>query len=266
MTQAATRRERLREGTVADIKRTARELLVYGGPSAISLRAIARTLGMSAAALYRYFPSLEALVRELAGDLYDELREAVTAAGDACGAGASQRSTAGDARGAGASQRSTAARGADGGAEADPWAAAAVRLSAMARAYRAWSLGHPAEFALIFGNPVPGIAELEDDCLSPDHPGARLGAAFLEPFVALWRSGDPSGRHAPDLGASTAPLVAVHGDDLPAGALAAFLAGWTRLYGLVAMEVFGHLRWAVTDVSPLFEAELAAFMRELGKR
>ena len=252
MTQAATRRERLREGTVADIKRTARELLVYGGPSAISLRAIARTLGMSAAALYRYFPSLEALVRELAGDLYDELREAVTAAGDACGAGASQRSTA--------------ARGADGGAEADPWAAAAVRLSAMARAYRAWSLGHPAEFALIFGNPVPGIAELEDDCLSPDHPGARLGAAFLEPFVALWRSGDPSGRHAPDLGASTAPLVAVHGDDLPAGALAAFLAGWTRLYGLVAMEVFGHLRWAVTDVSPLFEAELAAFMRELGKR
>jgi len=252
VTQAATRRERLREGTVADIKRTARELLVYGGPSAISLRAIARTLGMSAAALYRYFPSLEALVRELAGDLYDELREAVTAAGDA--------------RGAGASQRSTGARSAESGADADPWAVAALRLGAMARAYRAWSLGHPAEFALIFGNPVPGIAELEDDCLSPDHPGARLGAAFLEPFVALWRSGDASVRHAPDLGASTAPLVAVHGEDLPAGALAAFLAGWTRLYGLVAMEVFGHLRWAVTDVSPLFEAELAAFMRELGGR
>jgi len=245
VTQAATRRERLREGTVADIKRTARELLVYGGPSAISLRAIARTLGMSAAALYRYFPSLEALVMELAGDLYDELREAVTAAA---------RDATADGGGAGS------------GAEADPWAVAAVRLGAMARAYRAWSLGHPAEFALIFGNPVPGIAELEDDCLSPDHPGARLGAAFLEPFVALWRSGDASVRHAPDLGASTAPLVAVHGEDLPAGALAAFLAGWTRLYGLVAMEVFGHLRWAVTDVSPLFEAELAAFMRDLRGR
>jgi AcrR family transcriptional regulator len=251
VTQAATRRGRIREGTVADIKRTARELLVYGGPSAISLRAIARTLGMSAAALYRYFPSLEALVMELAGDLYDELRETVTAAGDACGAGASQRSTAGDA-----------AAAADNAA-ADPWAVAALRLGAMARAYRAWSVGHPAEFALIFGNPVPGIAELEDDCLSPDHPGARLGAAFLEPFVALWRSGDASARRGADLGATTAPLVAVHGDDLPAGALAAFLAGWTRLYGLVAMEVFGHLRWAVTDVSPLFEAELSAFMREL---
>src|SRR5215475_4645 len=103
VTQAATRRERLREGTVADIKRTARELLVYGGPSAISLRAIARTLGMSAAALYRYFPSLEALVMELAGDLYDELRKAVTAAARDAMAGG------GDA---------------DGGAEADPWAVA----------------------------------------------------------------------------------------------------------------------------------------------
>jgi AcrR family transcriptional regulator len=241
VTQAATRRERLREGTMADIKRTARELLVYGGPSAVSLRAIGRTLGMSAAALYRYFPSLEALVMELARDLYDELHGAVTVA----------------ARDAVADR---------GDAEADPWAVAALRLGAMARAYRAWSVGHPAEFALIFGNPVPGIAELEDDCLSPDHPGARFGAAFLEPFVALWRSGDASIRAATDLGATTAPLVAVHGDELPAGALAAFLAGWTRLYGLVAMEVFGHLRWAVTDVSPLFEAELAAFIRELAER
>jgi hypothetical protein len=42
-----------------------------------------------------------------------------------------------------------------------------------------------------------------------------------------------------------------------------FLGGWTRLYGLVALEVFGHLRWAMDDVQPLFEAELAAFVREL---
>jgi AcrR family transcriptional regulator len=232
VTQAATRRGRLREGTVADIKRTARELLVYGGPSAISLRAIARTLGMSAAALYRYFPSLEALVLEVAGDLYHELRAAVTAAAERAGG--------------------------EGG---DP----AARLAAMARAFRAWSRAHPAEFALMFGNPVPGVAELEDDCLSPDHPGALLGAAFLEPFVVLWRSGSAPHRPVPDLGTSTAPLLGVHGENLPAGALAAFLAAWTRLYGLIAMDVFGHLRWAVTDVEPLFEAELAAFLRELGE-
>jgi AcrR family transcriptional regulator len=228
VTQTPTRRDRLREGTVADIKRAARELVVYGGPSAISLRAIARTLGMSAAALYRYFPSLEALVREVAGDLYDELRMAVSVAG---------------------------------GGESDP----AAKLVGMAQAFRAWGRSHPAEFALIFGNPVPGVAELEEDCLYPDHPGALLGAAFLEPFVALWSSGPAAERRAPDLGRSTAPLLAMH-EELPPGALAAFLAGWTRLYGLVAMEVFGHLRWAVTDVGPLFEAELAAFLRDLGER
>lgn len=225
MTQAPTRRDRLREGTLTDIKRAARELVVYGGPSAISLRAIARTLGMSAAALYRYFPSLEALVREVAGDLYDELRQAVSAA-------------AGD--------------------QPEP----AAKLVGMARAFRAWGRSHPAEFALIFGNPVPGVAELEDDCLSPDHPGALLGAAFLEPFVALWRSSPAAGRPAPDLGTSTTPLLTLH-EELPPGALAAFLAGWTRLYGLVAMEVFGHLRWAVTDVGPLFEAELVGFLQQL---
>ena len=238
MTQAATRRGRLRESTVADIKQTARELLVYGGPSAISLRAIARTLGMSAAALYRYFPSLEALVLEVAGDLYNELRAVVTAAAEQAGTGTGT-----------------------GPGDGDP----AARLAAMARAFRGWSRAHPAEFALMFGNPVPGVAELEDDSLSPDHPGALLGAAFLEPFVALWRSGSAPHRPAPDLGTSTAPLLGVHGENLPAGALAAFLAAWTRLYGLIAMDVFGHLRWAVTDVEPLFEAELAAFLRELGE-
>ena len=36
----------------------------------------------------------------------------------------------------------------------------------------------------------------------------------------------------------------------------AFLSSWTSLYGLVAMEVFGHLQWAMTDVEPLFELEL----------
>jgi AcrR family transcriptional regulator len=226
VTQVPTRRERLREGTAADIKRAARDLLVYGGPSAISLRAIARTLGMSAAALYRYFPSLEALIMDVAVDLYDELRSAVAAA-------------AADDR--------------------DPTS----QLVGMARAFRDWSRSHPAEFALIFGNPVPGVAELEEDCLSPDHPGAMLGAAFLEPFVALWHAGPAANRQAPDLGTSTAPLLGVHGENVPPGALAAFLAGWTRLYGLVAMEVFGHLRWAVTDVGPLFESELGAFLREL---
>ena len=83
-TTSPTRRERLRTATVAEIKDLARRLLVTGGPTAISLRAIAREMGMTAPAIYRYFPSLDALVVELTEDLYDELRESIEAARDGC--------------------------------------------------------------------------------------------------------------------------------------------------------------------------------------
>src|SRR5688572_27661487 len=82
MTVTPTRRERIRSATVAEIKDHARQLLGSGGPPAISLRAIAREMGMTAPAIYRYFPSLDALVVDLVEDLYDELRLAVEAVRD----------------------------------------------------------------------------------------------------------------------------------------------------------------------------------------
>ncbi|OLB76223.1 MAG: hypothetical protein AUI14_19420 [Actinobacteria bacterium 13_2_20CM_2_71_6] len=227
MTAVPTRRERQRTATLSDIKQAARRLVVESGPTAISLRPIARDLGMSAAALYRYFPNLEALVVEVCSDVYDELRDAVTKAGA-------------DAEGAG------------------------PQLIAMARGFRQWAIGHPQEFALLFGTPVPGVAELEEDCESPDHPGARFGAVFMGPFAQLWQELDlPPSVDDEDLSRQLAPMLATHGDALAPAAMLAFVGAWTRLYGLVALEVFGHLRWAMTDVEPLFEAELAAFVRRL---
>src|SRR4051812_44586825 len=106
-TTSPTRRERLRGAAVAEIKQTARKLLVEGGPPAISLRAIARHMGMTAPAIYRYFPSLDALVIELTGEICDELSGLVEAARDE--------------------------------APADE---PLLQLAAMARAFRAWSLAH----------------------------------------------------------------------------------------------------------------------------
>jgi AcrR family transcriptional regulator len=232
MTTAAvpTRRERQRTATLNEIKQAARRLLTDHGPNAISLRAIARDLGMSAAALYRYFPNLEALVADVCTDVYGELRDAVDAAGAA-------------AEGAG------------------------PQLIAMAYGFRGWSIAHLQEFALLFGAPVPGVAELEDECESPDHPGAQLGAVFIGPFAQLWAELDRPAEPLPDddeLRAHLAPMYIAHGGEiLPPSAMLTFLGGWTRLYGLVALEVFGHLRWAITDVEPLFEAEVAAFVRQL---
>src|SRR2546429_9816916 len=79
-TAVPTRRERHRNATLKEIKQVARRLVVDSGPTAISLRAIARELGMSAAALYRYFPSLEAPGADDASECFDELSAAARGA------------------------------------------------------------------------------------------------------------------------------------------------------------------------------------------
>jgi AcrR family transcriptional regulator len=231
MTTTPTRRERLRTSTVSEIKDGARRLLVTGGVEAVSLRAIARDMGMTAPAIYRYFPSLEALVVALTGDLFDELRGEVEAA----------RAGAGD----------------------DPLG----QILAMARAFRSWSVGHPAEFGLMFGSAVPGVSTFEEMCQDENHPGALFGRPFVEAFLALARRRPlrtpPVEVIAEQLGPALGPLRISHGD-LPVEVAWAFLSGWTRLNGLVSMEVNNHLQWAVTDVAALFELELAAFAQQLG--
>ncbi|GAA0800949.1 TetR/AcrR family transcriptional regulator [Spirilliplanes yamanashiensis] len=211
-----------RSATVAAIKATARRLLRSGGPAAISLRAIAREMGMTAPAIYRYFPGLDALVVDLTGDLFAELRDAVDRPGDD-----------------------------------DPL----VRLAEMGRRFRRWALANPGEFALAFGSPVPGVTQFDRHCLELTDGGARFGEVFLDTIAAVYAVHPPPPMPAnlgdPGFLAALQPYRDAHGDRFPLPVVSAFLIGWTRLYGLVAIEVFGHLRWAVTDVEPLFEAELS---------
>ncbi len=140
-------------------------------------------------------------------------------------------------------------------------------IVAMARAFRRWCVTHPAEFGLMFGSPVPGVSSFEEECVGPDHAGARFGAPFLEAFTRQWRArpfATPPADFITDrLGPHLAPYRETFGDEVPVEVIYGYLSGWTRLYGLVAMEVFGHLRWALTDVEPLFEVELAAFVNEV---
>jgi AcrR family transcriptional regulator len=231
-TDTPSRRERLRTATVTEIKDAARRLLVAGGPSAISLRAIARDMGMTAPAIYRYFPSLDALVGRLTADLYDELRRAIEAARDEC-----------------------------------PGDEPLQRLAVMAHGFRAWGRAHPAEFALMFGSPVPGVTVFEADSDEVLDAGTRFGAAFLDTMAELHAqrpfSAPPQEVLDEQLRDKLGPHVAAYGDRLPLAVVYVFLAAWTRLYGIVAMEVFGHLRWAMTDVEPLFEMELTRFVGDV---
>ncbi|HEX5542177.1 MAG TPA: TetR/AcrR family transcriptional regulator [Micromonospora sp.] len=204
--------------------------LTGGGPQAISLRAIAHEMGMTAPAIYRYFPSLDALVIQLTRDLFDEVRQTLETA----------REAAGD----------------------DP----AQQLAEMARSFRQWSVAHPAEFALVFGAPVPGISTFDDDCAHTEHPAAAFGALFTQALLQLWRQAPwptpPSEVLRERLGDALQPLKQNQGD-MPLEVAYTFLSGWVRLYGLISIEVNEHLGWAVTEPKALFEAEIRNLLQQL---
>ena len=139
------RRQRQRDATTAEIREVARRQLAVTGAAGLSLRAVAREMGLTAPALYRYYDDRDALLTALIVDGYTSLCEQLEAARDA----------APDAAG---------------------------QIAGMSLAYRRWAVTHPHEFALVFGAPVPGYAAPED---GPTHEaGMRFGAAFLDVFAA----------------------------------------------------------------------------------
>lgn len=233
------RRERVRAATVQEIKTTARRLLVTEGPQSVTLRAIAREMGMTAPGLYRYFPSHEDLWRELCHDTYDEITDAVEAA-----------------------------------LAKTPREQAELRLVTAARTFRSWAVAHPREFGLVFGTPLPGMVEVNDLSDPQAASGKRFAMVFTQTFTEVWlrrRFPVPADdelaaelvlqlRSYRDALAAGAPTI----EQLPLGAVQLFLQAWVQLYGIVTMEVFGHLSFCLQEVEPFFEAELQLIGRSLG--
>lgn len=220
-----SRRERLREATAAEIKQVARRLLVEGGVPAMSLRAIAREMGMTAPAIYRYYAGLTELTMALIGDLFEEIAHEV--------------------------ERVAAEH-----AAAEPL----TRIGHMARAFRAWALANRAEFGLVFGSPAPGLADQWGEL----EPGAtRFCEAFFRVLDEHPIAADPTG--GAELAPSFQPYFDTFGDRFPLPVVREFLSCWARVYGLIAMEAFGQLHWAVTDAGPLFELELERTLETLAR-
>lgn len=186
---------------------------------------------MSPAGLYRYYDSREALLTALITEAFDALAESVERARDAAG-----------------------------GDHTD-------RLLAALLGFRAWGIAHPQEFGLLYGDPIPGYAAPDGGPTSA--ASRRVGVAVLAPLVLAWRAGRlrvrETGVH--EAGGSPDPATlrwaATLDPAFPPAAAAAVLSAWTRLHGLVILEVFGHLRWLGPDTGPLAEAQLRALVAEL---
>jgi AcrR family transcriptional regulator len=236
MVEALSRRDRLRAATTQEIIQTARGLLVTQGPEAASLRAIAREMGMTAPALYRYFESHEDLLRHVVGDIFTDLAGYVQAAIRAAAAGTPPDLADDEVM--------------------------ALKLIAACRAFRAWTLEHVPEFSLIFGSPLPGLEAVHEVTRDPNVDcGYAFGQLFLDLYGDLYHRRPfpvPADEDIqPSLREQLARYRKLVSSDLPLGALQTFLRCWVLLYGAVSLEVFGHLQFALDDPSPMFELMLA---------
>ena len=211
MSIAPNLRARVRAEMITEIKASARRQLASEGAN-LSLRAVARELGMVSSALYRYFPSRDDLLTALIIDAYN-----------AVGATAETALAANSRRGA------------------------AARWIAVSQAIRAWALDHPHEYALIYGSPVPGYAAPQDTI----DPASRVALALLQIVVdgvALGEIAEGDAISMPRVvRADFALLRDTAAPGVPDAVVSRTLLAWSQLFGSISLEMFGHLHNVIHD-------------------
>lgn len=243
-----TRRERMRAETIAEIKASARSQLQELGPSGISLRAVARDVGVTPAALYRYFASLDALLIQLCCDFYDELIAETRAAMDAA-----------------------------------PPDAHLERMKAWVWAFRAWSVGHRREFELMISYPegnsalsicvdplIAGSADLDPVTRKSMEHAQMCGRELADFYKQTEGQGFEFGSvTVPPMSAGLEEeliescSVMIIGERLPLSWVFAFSSAWVRVFGLVTMEAFGSL--PVRDnIDEFYKAQIKSMLQDFG--
>jgi AcrR family transcriptional regulator len=222
-----TRRERTRAATIEEIKQTALRLMHDQGTTDLRFSDIAREMGMTAPALYRYFGDRDELLTAMIVDAYDDLGDAVAEARD--------RVPLDDPTG---------------------------RLNAVGQAYRAWARREPQRFALILGMPVPGYAAPEE---GPTTEAAQRAMAQLKSL--FFDAAELQLLQPPLLREVAEPLRVcaqaehdvMHPDEpvLPVETFQAMLHCWAALHGFTCLEAYGHLDWLPAEArDSLFDASI----------
>ncbi|QRN99642.1 TetR/AcrR family transcriptional regulator [Archangium violaceum] len=221
-----SRRERIHAETVREIRGIALRQVDEGGLATLSLNAIAKELGMSGPALYRYFASRDELLGALHTDIYAQLVTAVREA-----------------------------------AEASTGRAPSAHLAAYASAYRGWALKHPRRYALLFGgraeefkDPAEAIAEIHEGMLlllrlladiAGDRPVTRPPDA-LDRQLTAW-----SRRRAGNV-------------SFPPHILRLGVLFWTRLHGIVSLELSSVFKDMGLDGGALLDDEVKRIIDAAG--
>ena len=213
-----TARAVARRELTSAILEEARRQLAEVGPAALSVRAVARELGMASSAVYRYFATRDELITALLVMAYDDLGAAAERADRAVRHRRDHR----------------------------------ARWLAMTKAVHAWAREHPHDYALLYGSPVPGYAAPPDTIL----PATRVIRVALD-LVAEASAGEGSSRAGPSIPRAARQAIAsareFAGPEFTDELVYRALTAWSGLIGSLTLELFGHLHNAVDDYDAWFE-------------
>jgi AcrR family transcriptional regulator len=219
-----------REATRTQILETARQQMALFGTAGIGLRAIARELGLTAPALYRYFPSLDDLITALIVEDFRALADSMEAARDVTLGGPVEK------------------------------------LRAVMLAYRGWAMAHPTDFQLIYGNPIPGYHAPGEVTVPEVVRGFVVLVGLIEEAL---RSGalqpQPPYDHIPDETAASLREIILR-DGYPVSELALYLAvvSWTAGHGAIVLELFNHLGPVIGDPAVYYAAQVDRLLSAFG--
>jgi len=236
--KTATARERARAEITADILKAARIRLSQHGPGELSLRAVARDVGMVSSAVYRYFRSRDELLTALLIEAYNELGVAVEEAN----AGVKDQS-----------------------AYLERWLAACSAI-------RNWAVKHPGDYALLYGSPVPGYAAPQDTIPAATRVTLVLVRIVLDAHAdgARITSAPPNAPAGLEstLGSALDFVKALGMDDSPDAPEVAqrTIMAWSTIFGTISFELFGHLVGSVSDYDAYFDQVIVRLAAELGLR
>ena len=235
MAQTLNRRQRRRQATIEEIKATARQQIAEGGVASLSLGAIARAMGVTPPALYRYFKNRNALVVALVVDAYESLGEAM--------------------------EKSVA------GLPQDDYSG---QFLALMRSYRQWAVEHPADYAMMYGAPIAQV-ELSGEQKGRFQRGPMRSLRAMVSVLSAAYEGNclvipPQYRDPPASvrWALTWVQSTLLDEAVPLGILALAFTTWLRAHGLVWQELHGYLPKALFGSGELYEMESHVLAERLG--
>jgi AcrR family transcriptional regulator len=230
MAAARTFRERMRDELTHEMTELARAQLATDGANGLSLRAIARDIGMASSAVYRYFPSRNDLLTALIIDGYNAIGETV--------------------------EHADASR---------PREDYIGRWLSVCQALRDWAFGHPHEYALVYGSCVPGYhapagtvrPATRDKLVYGRIVSDAYQAGVLRPPEFAATAAAPFAEDARRLREAALPGV-------PDGTVIAALTAWGALFGMVSLELFGHFDNIIEARATLFDQSMTNLGRLIG--